>query len=247
MPCFHKESYTYMKRFVETYSHVAGMLFNSYAEEDLTRSIYDLSGVKAVTMGLGVDTDLSFEADRFKKKYHIEDQFILYAGRKDVGKNIYTLIYYFQEYLHRNTDNMKLVLIGGGDIDIPKEIRDKVIDLGFVDIQDKYDAYAAAELLCQPSKHESFSYVIMESWLCERPVIVHSDCAVTRTFVQKSNGGLYFKDYFEFEGAVNYIIDNPENAKQMALNGKKFVKKNFDWDVMIEKYKKYFDLLGGIE
>ena len=139
----------------------------------------------------------------------------------------------------------KLVLLGGGDVNIPKEIKDNVIDLGFVDIQDKYDAYSAAELLCQPSKHESFSYVIMESWLCERPVLVHDECSVTKSFVQKSNGGLYFSDYFEFEGAINYILDNPEISKKMAINGKEFVKENFDWEVMINKYKKYFSSFGG--
>ena len=29
----------------------------------------------------------------------------------------------------------------------------------------------------------------------------------------------------------------------MALQGKKYVKENFAWDVMIEKYKKYFSEL----
>lgn len=246
MPCFHEESYTYMKRFVETYSNVAGMLFNSYAEEELTRRIYDLSTVNAVTTGLGMDTAIEYNPDRFREKYNIDGKFILYAGRKDVGKNIYTLIYNFQEYLHRNKNRtLKLVLLGGGDVNIPKEIKDNVIDLGFVDIQDKYDAYSAAELLCQPSKHESFSYVIMESWLCERPVLVHDECSVTKSFVQKSNGGLYFSDYFEFEGAINYILDNPKISKKMAINGKEFVKENFDWEVMINKYKKYFSSFGG--
>ena len=55
-------------------------------------------------------------------------------------------------------------------------------DLGFVDIQDKYDITAAATLLCQPSKNESFSIVIMESSLCGRPVLVHEACEVTKHF-----------------------------------------------------------------
>ena len=54
---------------------------------------------------------------------------------------------------------------------------------------------AAASLLCQPSHNESFSLVIMESWLCGRPVLVSSQCAVTKDFAKRSNGGLYFKDY----------------------------------------------------
>ena len=50
----------------------------------------------------------------------------------------------------------------------------------------------------------------MESWLCERPVLVNSACKVTKNFAQESQGGLFFGNYFEFEGCVNYIMDNPD-------------------------------------
>lgn len=246
IPCFHEESYIYLKSFRDAYAKVAGMLFNAKPEEELARRVYNLSGVKAETMGLGVDTELTYDAERFRQKYHIDGPFILYAGRKDVGKNIYTLLEYYREYLYRRQTKLKLILLGGGDIKIPRELKKQIVDLGFVPIQDKYDAYAAAELLCQPSKHESFSYVIMESWLCERPVLVHKECNVTQNFAVASNGGLYFGDYFEFEGAVDYIMEHPEESHLMALQGKKYVKENFAWDVMIEKYKQYFSRLCGL-
>lgn len=117
---------------------------------------------------------------------------------------------------------------------------DDVYDLGFVDIQDKYNAYAAAEFLCQPSHNESFSYVIMESWLCNRPVIVSEDCNVTSYFAKDSKGGLYFKDYFDFEGAINFLLNNRDLSNQMGKNGCEYVKSNFDWNVMIEKYREFF-------
>ena len=63
---------------------------------------------------------------------------------------------------------------------------------------------------------------------------------MTQNFAAASNGGLFFEDYFEFEGAVDYIMEHPAEARIMALQGKKYVKENFAWDVMIEKYKKYF-------
>ena len=113
--------------------------------------------MKTEVMGLGMDTKLTYDADRFRKKYNINDPFILYAGRKDKGKNIDTLVQYFKRYKQNEQDNLKLVLIGGGELEIPTEIKNDVYDLGFVDLQDKYDAYGAAELLCQPSKNESFS------------------------------------------------------------------------------------------
>jgi len=138
-----------------------------------------------------------------------------------------------------------LVLIGGGDIAIPESVKDDVYDLGFVSKQDKYNAMAAAELLCQPSHNESFSLVIMESWLCGRPVLVSSQCAVTKDFAKRSNGGLYFKDYFEFEGCVQYILQNPEAAAELGANGGAFVRENFEWDVIVEKYRTFFQKLMG--
>ena len=51
---------------------------------------------------------------------------IFYAGRKDVGKNIYTLISYFEQYKKRIENDMKLVLIGGGEVEIPESIREDV-------------------------------------------------------------------------------------------------------------------------
>ena len=245
IPCFHDESYVYMKNFHDVFSKVAGMMFNAQPEAELTERVFDIRNVKAEVMGLGVDTHLTFDADRFREKYHITEPFILYAGRKDVGKNIYTLVDYYHEYIYRKDTDLKLVLLGGGDIKIPAGMKDKIIDLGFVPIQDKYDAYAAAELLCQPSKNESFSYVIMESWLCERPVLVHKHCNVTENFARVSNGGLCFENYFEFEGAVDYILEHPKQAKIMAMQGKRYVLDNFDWDVMIEKYRNYFAELCG--
>ena len=138
-----------------------------------------------------------------------------------------------------------LVLIGGGDIAIPESVKDDVYDLGFVSKQDKYNAMAAASLLCQPSHNESFSLVIMESWLCGRPVLVSSQCAVTKDFAKRSNGGLYFKDYFEFEGCVEYILEHPEAAAELGANGGAFVRENFEWDIIVEKYRTFFQKLMG--
>ena len=132
-------------------------------------------------------------------------------------------------------------MIGGGEVEIPKEIEKSIIDLGYVDAQDKYNACAAAELMCQPSKHESFSLVIMESWLCGRPVLVHEKCEVTRHFAETSNGGLWFRDYFDFEGCIDYILEHPDKAAQMGQQGREFVLNNFTWDEVIRKYMELFE------
>ncbi len=242
IPCLHDESYAYMDIYKEAFENMAGAIYHAKNEYILANKIYDLSRVEQAVLGEGIDTEFEYDADRFRKTTGIEAPFILYAGRKDAGKNIYLLIDYFREYKSRHKDsNLKLVLIGGGDVDIPDDIKDQVIDLGFVDKQVKYDGCAAALTLCQPSIHESFSLVLMESWLCERPALVHADCDVTRGFAQESNSALYFKDYYEFEGCIDYYISHEDIANRMGKTGREFVLSNFKWDIIVERYTDFFN------
>ncbi|MDE7310213.1 MAG: glycosyltransferase family 4 protein [Eubacterium sp.] len=241
IPCLHDESYIYLEVFKELFPKVAGMIFLAQPEYELAAKVYDLSSVKTAVLGAGVHTEISCDAKRFREKYQIFDEYLLYAGRKDEGKNVHTLLRYFTEYKKRNAGSLKLVLIGGGKIEIPHDVREEVYDLGFVPVQDKYDAYGAAMMLCQPSANESFSIVIMESWLCGRPVLVNAECAVTKNFVVEANGGLFFGDYFEFEGALNYIASHTQTANSMGRQGKVYVRSHFSWDVIVKKYRSFLD------
>ncbi|MDD3028321.1 MAG: glycosyltransferase family 4 protein [Erysipelotrichaceae bacterium] len=244
IPCFHDEAYFYLDLFKDLYSQLGGMIFHARPEQQLVEDNYPLDpGLKHEVLGEGVDTGFGYDRERFVKKYNIKEPFILYAGRKEAGKRVHVLLKYFSEYHKRNKTNLKLVLIGGGNIKIPNDVKKHVKDLGFVDIQDKYDAYGAATCLCQPSNSESFSLVIMESWLANRPVIVSGGCPVTKSFAIESKGGLYFDNYFDFEGAVRFLTGNPEIADEMGAAGNKFVNENFEWNVIVDKYTRFFQEL----
>jgi glycosyltransferase involved in cell wall biosynthesis len=247
IPCFHDEGYAHFQRFREVFPTAAGMIYNAAPEMELAERLYNFSrsGTKTILMGIGMDTAVSGDGGRFRKKYGLEKPFLLYAGRKDVGKNVPVLLQYFAEYKKRVQDDLQLVLIGGGKLDLPASAAQDIHDLGFVDVQDKYDACAAAMLLCQPSKNESFSLVIMESWLCGRPVLVHGECPVTKHFVQDANGGLYFGSYFEFEGCVRYLAAHPQTAAAMGENGRQYVLSHFSWDIITQKYLRFFSELTG--
>ena len=246
IPCFHEEAYIHLDIYKNAFEKAAGFIYLSKPEFELANNVFNLSYARQEVIGAGVDTEFDYNAQNFRDKYGIHDPFILYAGRKDVGKNIYLLIQYYAKYLERNPDSsLKLVLLGGGKVNIPHHLEGKVIDLGYVDLQDKHDACAAASLMCMPSVHESFSIVIMESWLSERPVIVHSDCEVTKNFCKETNGGLWFKDYYEFEAEVNYLLTHEEVAHQMGKNGRKYVLDNFAWDEIIRKLNSFFAKISG--
>lgn len=241
IPCFHDESYIYMDIYKQVFESVSGVIYHAKPEMELANRVFDLSNVNQGLLGEGVHTEWESKPERFKEKYQINFPYIMYAGRKDAGKNVDLLIQYFAEYKKRNNNELKLILIGGGQMSIPRNSKKDILDLGFIDMQDKYDAYGAALALCQPSTHESFSLVIMESWLCNRPVLVHEKCEVTKNFAIETRGGLYFDSYFDFEGCLNYYINHPDISDQMGKNGCEYVHANFSWDVIVDKYVRFIE------
>ncbi|MCB9422039.1 MAG: glycosyltransferase family 4 protein [Ardenticatenaceae bacterium] len=238
IPCLHDEAYARLNIHKQVFPSIRALLLHVQAEKELADTLYPDSGkqIRAV-IGEGVNTDWQGNGNRFREKYRLDNTpFVLYAGRRDAGKNTPQLIHYWQHYLQAAPHTEKLVLIGPGEISIPADAQDNILDLGFISMQDKYDAYAAATLLCQPSLNESFSLVIMESWLAGTPVLVHADCAVTRSHVRESNGGLYFGNYAEFSATLDYFFANPKKALQMGQQGRAYVLANFQWPTIVAKY-----------
>jgi glycosyltransferase involved in cell wall biosynthesis len=112
-----------------------------------------------------------------------------------------------------------------------------IADLGFVTEQEKLDAYAAAEIFCQPSLNESFSYVIMEAWLCGTPCLVHEKCEVTRDHAVSSGGGLYFNTPADFSRSLGLMLNDSDLKQRMSTAGREYVLDNFAWKHIVTKFK----------
>ena len=249
IPCLHDEGYADMRMTRRAFAKVNGALFNSAAEMRLAMRLYDgLKLTEPILMGEGVDEMESAEGARFRARYSLGDTpFILYAGRRDHTKNTPLLVEYFRRYIKlRPGSPLKLVSMGPAGVDIPEEIENHVMDLGYVPLQDKRDAMAAATMLCQPSLLESFSLVIMESWLCGRPVLVHSACEVTRDHVELSGGGFAFGGFPEFHEQVEALLNNPSLAYGMGLRGQRYVKANFSWDVICGRFIRLLEAVEAL-
>jgi len=238
IPCLHDEGYSKMKLVKKSISEVGAIAFNSNSEKTLAQTLITNLPSNQV-IGVGVDIIKNPNPDRFKQKYNL-DKFILCSARKDPGKNTPLLIEYFCKFLERNNTDLKLVLTGKGHVDIPKQFSKNILDL-FLSKEELYDAFSAATIFCLPSTNESFSIVLMESWLYKIPVLVHENCTVTKEHCLASNGGLYFSSFEEFEGCVKYYLDNPSMREKIGKNGENYVRQNFSWDKIIKKYAEFFN------
>jgi len=237
LPALHNEGYAYMRLIRHMFENSEGLIFNTKTERSLADKIYNLNGKRNVVLGVGVNPDLKANPEEFRKKFGIESKFLLYAGRKDKTKNVHSLIALFDKYSRDEKKDLKLILIGNGTVELPRN--DAIIDLGFLSEEDKYNAFGAAEALCQPSLNESFSIVMTEAWFLGKPVIVDARCDVTRNHCIESNGGLYYENYNEFREILNYLLDKPDIAKMIGENGKRFVLVNYQWDAIIDKFVEF--------
>lgn len=236
LPCLHDEGYAQLDLVRRMFAHARHIICNTDAEQRLVESLFPHEAdSKAQTVGLGLDVNRAGNAERFRQRFGIREPFVLYAGRRDTTKNVHSLITYF---LHRTrSPGMpgKLVLIGPAPLPYSGSHPD-LIDLGFVSEQDKLDAMCAASVFCQPSRNESFSYVIMEAWLCGTPVLVHAQCPVTRDHVLASGGGLLFENAAEFSATLHTIVQTPDLRARMARAGEQYVRANYAWPRVIARF-----------
>jgi glycosyltransferase involved in cell wall biosynthesis len=170
----------------------------------------------------------------FREKYHIEGNFILYAGRLDRFKGVGTLLKYFERYSRARNDGMKLVLCGSGPMRIPES--DRVVRLGFVPEADKHGAMAAARATVVPSKFESFSYSLLESLAAGTPALVNGDCPVLRGHCERSHGCMSYDSFGSFKAALDRVLGEPGLRGRMGEAGRRYVRENYSMEAVGKKY-----------
>ena len=227
-PCLHDEPAAYLAPFRLLLESVRGVLFLSPEEQALAKQQLGMNLPHHQVLGMGIDTPPEIHTHAVAS-----EPFLLTMGRLESGKNLQLIYDYVQRYVDEGND-LKLILVGRGDYRPPEhpafEYR------GFVTESEKQELLSSALAMCHPSLYESFSIVVMESWLAGRPVLVHEQCAVTRGHVRRSEGGFTFATYGEFVKAVNWLKANPEKAVQMGENGRHYVQENYTWPLVLERF-----------
>lgn len=242
IPCFHNESQFYWRTTEHLLRDAKRIFYNSPEEKEMTIRQYGrVLGRKIVegTMaGVGVELPAA-NHDPVPSEPVLPVNYFVYAGRKEIGKNVPQLCEWFAEYARQSDTTTKLVFIGGGDQHLlPRS--DYFLDLGFVPEATKRHVIRGSQGLISLSRNESFSIVIMEAWLLGVPVIVSADCAVTKAHVRRCDGGLYVESSEEFSATLNYLEQHEPVRTQLAANGRKYVSQNFSFDVVLARYLQTF-------
>lgn len=237
LPCLHDEPLAHLAIVREALEEARGVLFNSEAEQRLARTRLGLVNPATAVVGYGFNANTPLgDAARFRERHGITGPLLLYTGRIIPEKNIEQLLELFGRYRAEYNPPVTLTLVGeGGGIDLA---RPGVRALGALSTADLRDAYAAADLFCQPSLNESFSIVIMEAWQQRRPVLVHAACAVTTEHVAQSGGGWAFADEASFTVAVAQALGDPAEARVRGERGQAYVQQRYAWPAVVERLER---------
>ncbi len=234
MPCLHDEPAAYLELFEPLFTGSRGLWFLSDPEARLAQRIHPALPSHE-TIGSGITAPTSYDPDGFRRRHGIEGRFVLYAGRREGGKNWERLLDAFMRADERSKLPFSLVTMGTGPVIPPPAIADRVIDLGFCSDEDRNDAFAAADAYVQPSQYESFSRTIMEAWLAGTIVIGNAASEVVRWHCDRSCAGILYDDDFEFEQCLRFVADEPDAAVAIASAGRAYVLENYTWPTVLDR------------
>ena len=228
VPCLHDEQFAYLGIMKEMFLGVRGFLFNTNPERDLAVRLYGIDTKHSAVVGLGLD---DFEADpaAFAHKHNLTTPYLCYSGRREPLKGTPLLCAYLHAFRERTERDLRLVCTGSGQIDAPPELLPYILDVGFVSEQEKHEAMAGAVAFVHPSVNESLGIVLLESWLARTPCLVHAKGVVLRDQCHRAGGGLWFKNYAQFEEEVLMLMDEPATRRALGESGRAFVLKEYAW------------------
>jgi glycosyltransferase involved in cell wall biosynthesis len=231
VPCLHDEPYARVGVVAEMLAGCKGLMFHTEPEADVAQRLAGQVAPWAV-VGLGFDPPPAVDVDAVKSKYGLHDPYVLYVGRREGGKSTPLLIDYFQRYKARRTGNMRLVLVGSGD-DPPDSPDIKVVD---IDWSDRHAVMAGAIAFCHPSTNESLSVVLLQAWLAGTAAMVNGYCEVTKYHCERSNGGLWFLNYADFEAILDRYVEAPRLRQRLGESGREYVEREYSWPVVLQRF-----------
>ena len=222
VPCFHDEPYAHVGPLLDALRRVRGFLFNTEPERDLAhRLMPGLAPRVEAVVAMGLEP---FEVSKtaFAERTGLRAPYVLYSGRREEGKGTPVLVDFADAFRRRTGRDLHLAMTGSGPVDVPSSLAPAFHDLGFVSEREKREAMAGAVAFVHPSLNESLSIVLLESWLARTPALVHAKSPVLRSQCARSGGGLWFRDYPEFEEELLFLLDNPAAAAALAESGRAY-------------------------
>lgn len=217
----------------------SGFIFLTDEEKELVQTSSGSNRTPSIISACGIEKIDTSGKKSGAKKLKIEKPYLLYVGRVDRNKGCRQMFDYFRLFRKRTGSNVKLALIGKQAMDIPED--DYIIHLGFLPEEEKVAALLGAELLIMPSFFESLSIVLLEAWAYGCPTLANGLCDVLKGQTKRSNAGLYYENYMEFEEGLKLLLGSKDLRMKLGKSGKNFINKYYTWKRIRKEYSDFIN------
>jgi N-acetyl-alpha-D-glucosaminyl L-malate synthase BshA len=148
--------------------------------------------------------------------------------------------------------NARLIMVGEGPermaaVGVAKQlgISDKIKYMGnYGDIE---SILPCADLVFQPSEHESFGLVPLEAMACAVPVLVTASGGITEIVEHGKTGFLCeVGDIEAMAKCATDLLSNPKLAKKMGAAGQQVALNRFKREDIVDQYESLYEEVMGI-
>lgn len=194
--------------------------------------------------------------DLVRKKWQLKDKKVVgMVGAFEPRKDYETFIGIANSILSHRQDVVFIAVGGGSMLDqlkekVDPEIRDRMIFTGITtEVESIVQLFDIGILLSNRSVHgEGISNSIMEYMALRKPVLAN-DNGGNKEIIQDTKTGFIIMDnkLLNWVEKINYLLDNPDVAKQMGQTGFNRVKNYFHIDLMVGTFTDLYEALHNAE
>jgi glycosyltransferase involved in cell wall biosynthesis len=167
---------------------------------------------------------------------------ILFLGRINYKKGFEVLIPAYAQLLRQRSD-IHLVIAGNDDGYLGRvrqlieqfDVSDAVTLPGFLDGQEKREAFADSEIFVLPSYSENFANALFEALAAGLPAVI-SDRVNSWPEIQAADVGLVVEpEVAPFLGGMKSLLGQGATRAAMAKRAIEFARANYSWDSIVIK------------
>lgn len=206
------------------------------------------------------DAGIKREKDRLWEKYYpkigngVRNNFVILSLGRIVKRK--GLAWFVENVMPKLPDGALLLIVSSGpDLEkVKKAVSDqklqkRVFFFGFISEEEKKFLLNACDILIMPNirvkgDREGFGITAIEAGSCELLPVVSELEGLKDAITDKENGlRLPSKNSEKFVETIKYLMDNPEYRISLGKKARKYVKGNFDWEVIGARYMEEFGRL----
>ena len=188
------------------------------------------------------------EIQDIKVKYNLPDKFLFYPGHPWKHKNHVGLI---KAIIHlKESFDLDISLVTSGQLKNNSETiesiaesllfpMNKIHNIGFIKSKELPAIYRLANLLVYPSFFEGFGIPVLEALISGCPVV----CSNLTSIPEVGGDSVIYVDPYSYKDIARGISDiiNNKNLRDEKIKSGLLHAKNFDEDLIIEKYLNIYD------